>query len=189
LTVTVTNKGTGSITIDSMSGSANYAAVGSGTSPCGGALAKSAKCTFSVTFTPTDTGSTKGAVAIATSGAGSPQIVGLSGTGEIPVALSPTSLTFASQSVGTTSAPQTVTLTNNSGTTLTISSIAASGDFNATPSGSVPCGATVATAATCTFSVTFTPNVTGAITGAATVTDSAPLSPAVIKLTGTGKQP
>lgn len=187
LTVTVTNKGTGSITIDTISGSANYAAVGSGTSPCGGALAKSAKCTFSVTFTPTDTGSIKGAVAIATSGAGSPQIVGLSGTGEIPVALSPTSLTFSSQSVGTTSAPQTVTLTNNSGTTLTISSIAASGDFNATPSGSVPCGATVATAATCTFSVTFTPNVTGAITGAATVTDSAPLSPAVIKLTGTGK--
>jgi hypothetical protein len=35
--------------------------------------------------------------------------------------------------------------------------------------------------------VAFTPNVAGAFTGAATVSDSAPLSPGVIKLTGTGK--
>jgi hypothetical protein len=186
-TVTVTNKSTGSVTINSISASANYTAVGSGASPCGGALAKSAKCTLSVTFTPSDIGSIKGAVAIATSAAGSPQIIGLSGTGVIPVTLSPASLTFAAQAVGTTSAPQTVTLTNDSGTTLTISSVVASGDFNANPAGTVPCGATVAAAATCTFSVTFTPNVTGAISGAATVSHNAPLGPAVMKLTGTGQ--
>ena len=186
-TITVTNKSSGSITINTIIASPDYAAVGSGTSPCGGALAKSAKCTLSVTFTPSETGSIKGAVAIASSGgAVSPQIVGLSGTGEIPVTLSPTSLTFATQAIGTTSAPKTVTLTNDSGATLTISSIVASGDFNAAPSGTAPCGVTVAAAATCTFSVTFTPNVTGAINGAATVTHSAPLGPAVIKLTGTG---
>jgi hypothetical protein len=57
----------------------------------------------------------------------------------------------------------------------------------AIPSGATPCGATVANAATCTFSVTFSPNVKGAISGAATVTHSAPLGPAVIKLTGTGQ--
>jgi Astacin (Peptidase family M12A)/Abnormal spindle-like microcephaly-assoc'd, ASPM-SPD-2-Hydin len=186
-TVTVTNKSAGSITVGTISASAGYAAVGSGVSPCGGALAKSAKCTLSVTFSPSDTGSIKGAVAIATSGAGSPQIVGLSGTGAIPVVLSPTSLTFAAQSVGTTSAPQTVTLTNNSGGTLTISSIVASGDFNAAPAGTTPCGATVAAAATCTFNITFTPNGKGAISGAATVGDSAPLSPAVVGLKGTGQ--
>ena len=186
-TVTVTNKSAGSITINTISASANYSAIGSGTSPCGGALAKSAKCTLSVTFTPSGIGSIKGAVAIATSGAGSPQIVGLSGTGAIPVTLSPTSLTFAAQTVGTTSAAQAVTLTNNSGGALTISSIAASGDFTAAGSGTAPCGATVAAGATCTFSVTFTPNVKGAISGAATVNESAPLGPAVMKLTGTGQ--
>jgi hypothetical protein len=185
-TVTVTNKSTGTITINSFSASANYMAVGSGTSPCGGALAKSAKCTLSVTFTPTDTGSIKGAVAIATSGAGSPQIVGLSGTGAIPVVLTPASIAFGDQTVGTTSAPQTVTLTNNSGGTLTISSIVGSGDFTAAPSGATPCGATITAASTCTFSVTFAPNMKGAITGVATVSDSAPLSPSVVKLTGTG---
>jgi Astacin (Peptidase family M12A)/Abnormal spindle-like microcephaly-assoc'd, ASPM-SPD-2-Hydin len=185
-TVTVTNKSTGTITINSIGASANYAAAGGGTSPCGGALAKSAKCTLSVTFTPTDTGSIKGAVSIATTGAGSPQIVGLSGTGAVPVVLTPSSITFGDQTVGTTSAAQTVTLTNNSGGTLTISGIVGSGDFTAAPSGATPCGATVAAASTCTFGVTFTPNAKGAITGAATVSDSAPLSPSVVKLTGTG---
>ena len=156
-TVTITNKSTGTITISSIAATSDYSAAGSGTTPCGGDLAKSAKCMLSVTFTPTDTGSIKGAVAISTSGAGSPQIVGLSGTGAFPVTLAPTSLTFAAQTVGTTSAPQTVTLTNNSGATLNISTIAASGDYTAAPSGGTPCGTTVASAATCTFSVTFTP--------------------------------
>ncbi len=186
-TITVTNSSASSVTINTLGASANYAAAGSGASPCGGVLAASAKCTLSVTFTPSDTGSTKGAVAIATSGAGSPQIVDVSGTGALPVGLSPTSLTFAAQTVGTTSAPQTVTLTNSSGATLTISSIVASGDFSATPSGAKPCGASVSAGGKCTFSVTFTPNVTGAIAGAATVTHNAPLGPAVIKLTGTGQ--
>jgi len=186
-TVTITNKSTGTITIGSITSTANYTAAGSGTTPCGGDLAKSAKCTLSVTFTPTDTGSIKGAVAIATSGAGSPQIVGLSGTGALPVTLAPTSLTFAAQTVGTTSAPQTVTLTNNSGATLNISSIAASGDYTAAPSGGTACGATVASSATCTFTVTFTPGVKGSIAGAVTVIENAPLGPAIMKLTGTGQ--
>jgi hypothetical protein len=186
-TVTVTNKSTGTITINPVTATANYAAIGSGTTPCGGPLAKSAKCTLSVTFTPSNTGSIKGAVAIATSGAGSPQIIGLTGTGAVSVTLAPTSLTFAAQVVGTTSTPQTVTLTNNSGATLNISSIAASGDYTAAPSGGTPCGATVAAAATCTFSVTFTPNVKGTVAGAVTINENAPLGPAVMKLTGAGQ--
>ena len=140
-----------------------------------------------MTFAPASTGAIKGSVGVASSGAGNPQIVGLSGTGELPVVLAPASLTFAAQSVGTTSAPQTVTLTNNSGATLTISGIVASGDFTTTSAGTAPCGATLVAGANCTFTVTFTPNVKGAISGAATVSESAPLSPAVIKLTGTGQ--
>ncbi|HTR23592.1 MAG TPA: choice-of-anchor D domain-containing protein [Terriglobales bacterium] len=186
-TITVTNNGTGTITINSISGSANFAAVGSGSSPCGGSLAKGASCTLSVTFTPTDTGSVKGSLAIATSGPGSPQIAALSGTGAAPVTLAPTSLSFSAQAVGTTSAPKTVTLTNNSSGTLTISELVASGDFSATPSGGTPCGSSVAAGASCTFSVTFTPNVKGSISGAVTVNDNVPLSPEVMKLTGTGQ--
>jgi Abnormal spindle-like microcephaly-assoc'd, ASPM-SPD-2-Hydin len=140
-----------------------------------------------VTFTPSNTGTIKGAAALATSGAGSPQVIDVSGKAVVPVAAAPASLTFAAQTVGTTSAPQAVTLTNSSGGTLSISSIVASGDFSAAPSGTKPCGATVAAGAKCTFSVTFTPNATGATGGAATVTHSAPLGPAIVKLTGTGQ--
>lgn len=186
-TITVTNSSASSVTINSIGASADYGAVGSGTTPCSGVLAASAKCTLNVTFTPSNIGATKGAVSIATSGAASPQIVDVTGTGALPVALAPTSLAFGDQKVGSTSAAKTVTLTNNSGATLTLSSILASGDFTAKPSGTKACGASVAAGAKCTFSVTFSPDVTGAISGAATVTESAPLSPAVIKLTGTGQ--
>jgi hypothetical protein len=186
-TVTVTNGSASSVTISGISASADYAAGGSGATPCGGALAAGASCSLSVTFTPAAAGTVKGSVALATNGAGSPQFINVSGKAVVPVTLSPASLTFAAQTVGTTSAAQTVTLTNNSGGTLSIASIAASGDFTAAPSGTKPCGATVAKAAKCTFSVTFTPNVAGSISGAATVTHSAPLGPAVINLTGTGQ--
>jgi hypothetical protein len=186
-TVTVTNNGTGTITINSVSASANFAAFSSGSTPCGGALAKSASCTLGVTFTPSDTGAVKGSLAIAMTGAASPQVAALSGTGAAPVTLSPASLSFSGQAVGTTSAPKTVTLTNDSGGALTISSLMASGDYSAIPSGGTPCGATVASGATCTFNVTFTPNIKGSISGAVTVSNSAPLNPAVMKLTGTGQ--
>jgi len=186
-TVTVTNTSAGPVTISSLVASGNFAAVGSGGTPCGGSLASGAKCTMAVTFTPSIPGTVKGSVAVATSGAGSPQIVDLSGSGVVPVTLSPTSLTFPAQTVGTTSNPMLVTATNNSGATVTISSIVASGDYNAAPGGSKPCGSTLAAGAKCTFNVTFTPNAIGAITGAATVAHNAPLGPAVIKLTGAGQ--
>src|SRR5207302_182936 len=80
------------------------------------------------------------------------------------VSLSPTSLTFSSQVVGSTSAAQTVTLTNSGNAALTISSIGLSGtnsgDFaqtNTCPSSS----STLAAGASCTISVTFTPSATG----------------------------
>ncbi len=186
-TITVTNSSSASVSITAITTSAAFSAAGSGSTPCGGALAPSAKCTIAVTFIPHNTGSTKGALAIATSGAGSPQIIDVSGTGKLPVTVAPTSIAFGDQSMGTTSAAKTVMLTNNSEAELTISDILASGDFAAIPSGSKACGTTLAAAGKCTFSVTFTPNATGTITGAATVIHNAPHGPAVIKLTGTGQ--
>ena len=185
--ITVTNVSGSSLTIGALTGSGNFSAVGSGATPCSGALAANAKCTLTVTFAPTIPATIKGGVAIATSAAGSPQALGASGTTVLAVTLAPASLTFAAQAVGTTSAPQTVTLKNNATAVLTIGSIASSGDYAVAAGGGTPCGATVPAGATCTFNVTFTPNATGAISGAATVNHNAPLGPAVLKLTGTGQ--
>jgi len=106
---------------------------------------------------------------------------------------SPT-LTFGSQAVGTTSSAQSVTLTNSGLGPLTITGIAISGDFAfATMGTSCPyTGGTVASSATCTIDVTFTPTATGPLTGSVTITDNnngVPGSTQTIGLTGTGTAP
>jgi Abnormal spindle-like microcephaly-assoc'd, ASPM-SPD-2-Hydin len=75
--------------------------------------------------------------------------------------LSPTSLNFSSQSVGTVSSPLSVTLSNYGTATLNSESIAATADFGETNS----CGASLASGGSCPINVTFTPNATGSVTG------------------------
>jgi hypothetical protein len=99
------------------------------------------------------------------------------------VVLSPTSMTLGAQIVGTTSAPQTVTLTNVGTANLAITSIMASGDFSQTNT----CGTTVSTDGDCTISVTFTPTAGGNRTGTITISDNGPNSPQTIALSGTGE--
>jgi sugar lactone lactonase YvrE len=106
-------------------------------------------------------------------------------TGAAYVSLSPTSLSFGNQTVGTTSAAQTATLTNTGSATLTINSIGASGDFSET----TECGSSVPAGGSCTISVTFTPTAAGTRTGTLTVSDNAPGSPQTVSLSGTGIGP
>ncbi len=98
------------------------------------------------------------------------------------ITFSPTSLTFNSQAVGTSSPSQTITVTNSGTAALTISAIAASGDFSQTNN----CPASVAAAGTCTITVIFTPTAAGTRTGTISATDNATGSPQTVALTGTG---
>ncbi len=98
-------------------------------------------------------------------------------------AVSPTSLAFASQTVGTTSAAQTLTLTNFSAAALSISSIAASGPFAETNN----CGASLAAGASCQIAVTFAPTAAGPATGSLQVASA--FSPITVALSGTGAAP
>jgi Bacterial Ig domain/Abnormal spindle-like microcephaly-assoc'd, ASPM-SPD-2-Hydin len=96
------------------------------------------------------------------------------------VTINPTSLTFASQLVGTSSTSQPVTLTNSGTNALTGISIGASGDFSQTNN----CGTTLSGNSSCTINVTFTPTIVGTRTGTLTVTDSAGTQ--TTTLSGTG---
>ncbi|HEY6770381.1 MAG TPA: FG-GAP-like repeat-containing protein [Candidatus Sulfotelmatobacter sp.] len=100
------------------------------------------------------------------------------------VVLSPEKVNFGNQTVGTTSSPQNVTLTNRGNLALTISSIrfARSADFQQTNN----CGSSVAAGGSCTFAVTFTPTATGTQVGVLVIGDSAPRSPQQLTLTGVG---
>src|SRR5207302_8528277 len=104
-----------------------------------------------------------------------PQTINLSGTGTLAPALGLTSntLTYTNQVTNTTSASQTFTLTANNGGISSIAVSAATGDFSQTNN----CAATLAQNATCTVTVTFTPTVAGARTGAITITSSGLGSP------------
>ncbi len=100
-----------------------------------------------------------------------------------PVAsLSPASLTFGNENIGTTSAAQTVTLSNTGNASLAVTKIATSGDFAETNN----CPASLAAATNCAIQVTFTPTVAGTRTGTLTVNDNASGSPQSVSLTGTG---
>jgi|GEM_PF-1689423 len=194
-TVTLSNVGSGALSITSIgitganSGDFNQ----SNNCPISPAtLAASANCTINVTFAPTATGTRTAAVSVTDNASGSPQSVTLSGTGTAPapiVSLSATSLTFASQGVGTSSPAQIVTLSNTGSAALSITSIgitgASSGDFN--QSNNCPISsAALAAGAKCTLNVTFTPTATGTRTASVSIADNAAGSPQTISLTGTG---
>lgn len=110
----------------------------------------------------------------------------LSGTATAPVGPvftpSTMSLTFAAQSVATTSAAQTLTITNTGTAVMSIPAPSVSGPFAIsanTCTGLAPAGS-------CTMSVTFTPTVAGAASGTLSISTNAPGSPHAISLGGTG---
>lgn len=176
------NTGTTDIAITNIGISGNYTQ----TNNCPATLTVATQCQISVTFTPASGGSNPGAVTITDNSPGSPHIIQLMGSGAVPVVqLSPTSLTFSTQAVGSTSPAQIVTLTNTGTATLNVGRISASGDFAETNN----CGATVAQGGNCAISVTFTPTSTGTRNGTLTISDNAAGSPQTVPFTGTGGAP
>jgi hypothetical protein len=99
------------------------------------------------------------------------------------VTASPGALSFGSVVTGTTSAAQTVTVSNPTGSAAAVSSIAATGDFSQTNT----CGSSIAANGSCTVSVKFAPTATGARTGTLTVSAGGVTS--TVSLTGTGTAP
>ncbi|MFL4907896.1 choice-of-anchor D domain-containing protein [Streptomyces sp. MMS24-I2-30] len=94
----------------------------------------------------------------------------------------PTSLTFPSQALNTTSSAQTVTVTNTGTAAATVSAITTTGDFSQTNT----CGTSIAASASCTVNVTFRPTVSGTRTGDLTIAGNASNGTTTVALTGTG---
>jgi hypothetical protein len=161
---------------------------------CGTALAGGgATCTIRIVFTPTAAGSASGTVTITAGGgvtvSGSP--VELSGTGIARIAtanVTPISLAFGEQRLGTTSASMTVDVANTGNVAITgqTATFGAGSPFHrAVPGGT--CGATLAVGATCSFNVVFAP--TTAVAFNRTLTFAAPgvtYTGSPVTLTGTG---
>jgi centrosomal CEP192-like protein len=103
-------------------------------------------------------------------------------TAQASDSLSATSLNFGNQTVGTTSASQTVTLSNSGKVTLSISAISISGNF----SQSNNCGSSLASGSSCSIVVLFDALTAGTNNGTLTINDNATSGAQTVALTGTG---
>ena len=184
-TVTLKNAGTTSLTITAIAIAGTNAGDFAQTHTCGSSLAVGASCNISVTFKPTANGTRAAALRVTDNAAGSPQQVTLSGIGTT-AKLSPVSLSFLTQAIGTTSAAKNVTLTNVGATALTITSIAIAGTNAADFAQIHTCGSSLAVGASCDISVTFKPTASGTRAAALRVTDNAAGSPQQVTLSGIG---
>lgn len=193
MNVTMQNYGKTALAITSVVPT-TYFAVSSNT--CGTSLAAGTSCIISVTFTPNAIGTINGSLTIKDGDPTSPQVVSLTGTGSSgpAVKLTPGSLSFGSVLIKTASTPQTVTVTNTGGGTLTFTGgnaagIKVTGADVSSYSQTNNCGTSLAGGASCTITVTFTPQTTGTLTADVTLTDNATSKTQTVTMNGTGAYP
>ncbi len=176
--ITVSNTGSNVATISQVSAVGDFAI---SANTCGDSLAGQSGCTLSVVFKPVNSGTSYGSVTV-TDSAGT-QAAQLSGTGQSPATdtISPTSLTFATQQIGTTSAAEAVTLTNSGDASLTKIQAAGTGNFAVVNN----CGTSLSGHASCTMEVSYVPAQVGAESGSLTVSDA--IGTHTVTLAGTGE--
>ena len=192
--VTLFNKGTTPIAISKVS----LASAGNGEhedfyfqSFCPKYLAPGRNCTVLVEFVPDDDdvplAAQSAALVITDSADGSPQSVLLTATVINPRAsFSTRELNFARQQRGTTSAPQSVTLTNTGTSPLVLQSVSTTGDYALVTGTTCAAGTSLAPSQSCTLLVTFTPKAKGRRLGTIAIADNALFCNDVVLLTGTG---
>jgi hypothetical protein len=201
--ITLMNTGNQPLQITDFNFSGNIAqfSLGQNTCTAPNMIAAGASCVMQVSFVPATVGTFNASLNVTDNSgnvAGAVQSIPMSGVGTTPaplVVISPVALGFAAQSVGTTSALQSTTLTNQGSAALNISSIAVrgvdAGNFGIVQAGNNPCPANgvVAAGANCTVSINFSPTSSGAENASLNFSDNASGSPQMVSLMGTGVAP
>jgi len=144
--------------------------------------------TFTASFSPTSTGEKTANINITHNADGSPATVTLLGTGTTPVfCIDPTSMDFADVMIGTTSLPQTFTITNTGAAILNITTISLSGtdegDFTLT---AVDLPWAINSENDKEFTVSFLPTTTGEKSANINISHNASDSPSTVSLSGNG---
>jgi len=179
----VTNTGGTSVTISQFGiGGTGYTLSGI-TAPV--TLTAGQSAAFTVTFTPQSAGSVSGNVTI-TSNASNPTLtIPLSGTGAVAagqLGVNPTSLGLGSVVVGTSGTASGSLTASGANVTVT----AASSNNSAFSVGGLSLPVTIPVGQSASFTVTFSPQVTGAASGALTFTSNAQPASTTETVTGTG---
>ena len=186
-TITLINSGTANVIISRATPSGNGFSITGLTFPL--TLSAGQRTSFNVAFAPTGAGSVTGSLSLVSDAPNSPSTIALSGTGVTSTFLltaSPTSLSFGNVTVGSKSAPQTVTLTNSGNSSVSISQINVSGSGFSASGLTAPL--TLAAGQTASFSVVFASTTAGSATGNVSLVSNATNSP-TIALSASGVQP
>ncbi len=162
-TVSVRNTGKGTLQISTITVVGDHRTDFASTNTCGSPVAPGGDCTISVSFSPSAAGARSAQIEI--KGNVATKSLSIRGTGMAPpqpsVALSPSSLSFSKQIIGTRSAARVVTVKNTGAGTLRVSTItlvgASADQFESTNT----CGAPLQKDGTCVVSVVFRPSVAG----------------------------
>ncbi len=191
-TATLSNTGSAPLVVASISTGSSEFATPTGTCAAGASIAAGASCTIGVAFAPAGAGARSATLVVMHNAAGGQSTASLSGNGVAldPVAVvSPGTLSF-SQTVGTTSTAQTVTLSNTGNAALTLGAPAIAGsqavEFQLAAGSTCAAGASVAPNASCIVKVSFAPAASGARTASLAIAHNAAGAPSTVALNGTG---
>jgi Abnormal spindle-like microcephaly-assoc'd, ASPM-SPD-2-Hydin len=181
-TITLTNSGTESVSINQASAAGTgFSAIG--LAP-GATIAAGQSTTFTAQFTPTTSGNASGSISVASNAPNSPLTIALSASGsQAQISAIPSTAGFGNVSTGTSNS-QTISLTNNGTASLVISHATVTGTGFSISGLSAPI--TIPAGSNTTFNAAFAPGVAGAVTGSISLTSNAPNSPFMIALSGSG---
>jgi mono/diheme cytochrome c family protein len=162
----------------------------SGTCAAAVSLAPNGSCSINVTFKPTVIGARSATVTIGHNASPNTSVLSLTGTGAAAptpaIGLSATTLAFGNQTLGTTSAPKTVSISNTGNANLVLGTITATGANAADFARSGCAGTTLTPGANCSVSVTFTPAALNARSATLSIASNASGSPHGVALSGNG---
>ncbi len=184
----IKNTGTATLTISQVTATGSAFSVSGFSLPLN--VSAGQQTTITATFLPTVAGSASGSVSIVSNAPTSPSSVSLSGTGiaaTFVLSMSPASLSFGNITTGSSSAAQSVIITNTGNSNVVISQITLSGAGYTMTGGSAP--VTLTPLQTASLSVQFSPTAAGAVSGNVSIVSNATGSPATVPLTGTGVAP
>jgi len=185
LSETLTNLGGSTLTISQANLTGAVFSVSGLTLPL--TLTANQSVTFTAPFAAANAGAVSGGLSVVSNASNSPLNIAFSGTGTAAgqLAVSPTSLSFGNVAIGS-SASLSGSL-NASGASVTITSASLnSGEFLLS---GISLPATLAAGQSTPFTVTFTPQASGAVSASLSFSSNAANSPAVQSMTGSGTAP
>jgi len=174
--VTLTNTGNASLSISAI----NFEGANLGdfaeNNNCGSTVSAGASCNIKVTFTPQASGSRSATMAVYDNAGADAQMVAV--TGQCPTQsgsmnISPYSINFNDEYVGSTSSQQSATVSNVGNTAVTILNITLTGTNPGDFAQASTCPASLAAGSNCTVNVIFKPAATGSRSAFLTFTDTA----------------